>query len=197
VTLSDAKARGLSLTEVLALHHVPDDGLVFEESLDPAWVDQNLGIDKGLTAFFCQPGPTARLEVQPMGPMASRPPILVRGRTSASLRSTCVRCLAEVVLSLTVKIEQMLFSKTGEEAEDDDAVTTEELDEGAYSNEGIDLPNVLREAILLELAMNPTCEDETACDARTKALIDDVNAKNRPAVDPRWAVLEELMKKPS
>jgi uncharacterized protein len=197
VTLSEAKARGLSLTEILAIQHLPDDGLLFDEQLDPAWVDRTLGVTAGATGYFCQPGGSARLEVQPMGPMPTRPPILVRGRASTSLRSTCVRCLADVILNLTVRIEQTLFSKTGEEAESEEAATIEELDEGIYSNDGIDLPNVLREAILLELSMNPTCEDEPACDARTQQLIDDVNAKNRPAVDPRWARLEELKNKPS
>jgi uncharacterized metal-binding protein YceD (DUF177 family) len=90
----------------------------------------------------------------------------------------------------------MLFARSGDDGEADPAAM-DEMDEGVYSSEGVDLPNVLREAILLELSMNPTCADEPACDERTQKLIDDVNAKNRPAVDPRWAVLQELMKKPS
>src|SRR5688572_15407823 len=179
---------------MLALHLLPDDGLVFDESLDPAWVDENLGIAQGAPAFHCLPGSTARLEVQPMGPVATRPPILVRGRAEANLRSTCVRCLAEVSLTLGVQIEQMLFAHAGEDEESEEP-SPGEMDEGVYSSEGVDLPNVVREAILLELSMNPSCEDEAACDERTKQLIDDVNAKNRPAGDPRWAVLEELMKK--
>jgi uncharacterized metal-binding protein YceD (DUF177 family) len=192
VALLDAKVRGLSLTEILALHHLPDDGLVFEEPLDPTWVDAKLGIDQGLTGFHCEPGASARLEVQPMGPMATRPPILVRGKASADLRSTCVRCLAEVVLNVSVRIEQLLFPEapaTEEKGEEN----YEALDEGVYSHEGVDLPNVLREAILLELAMNPTCEDQPSCDARTEKLIEDVNAKNRPAIDPRWAPLKDLI----
>ena len=196
MALFDAKARGLSLTEILALHHLPDDGLVFDEPLDATWIDENLGIARGAPAFFGEPGSTARLEVQPMGAMPTRPPILVRGHADANLRSTCVRCLADVTLKVSVKIEQMLFSRTAEEGEADEAAM-DAMDDGVYSNEGVDLPNVLREAILLELAMNPTCADEATCDERTQKLIDDVNEKNRPAVDPRWAVLEELMKKPS
>ena len=194
MALFDAKARGLSLTEILALHHLPDDGLVFDEPLDPTWIDENLGIAGGAPAFLGEPGSTARLEVQPMGAMPTRPPILVRGQADANFRSTCVRCLAEVSLRVSVRIEQMLFARSDGDA---DSASMDEMDEGVYSNEGIDLPNVLREAILLELSMNPTCADEAACDERTKQLIDDVNEKNRPAVDPRWAVLQELMKKPS
>ncbi len=196
VTATDARSRGLTLTERLELHHLPDDGLLFEETLDPAWVDGQLGLDSGPTPFVCQEGPTARMEVQPMGAMATQPPILIRGRATARFRSTCVRCLAEVLLPVAVQFEQMLFSERTVARDADGTPVFAELDEGVYADDGVDLPNVLREGLLLEIAMNPTCEDETGCDARTRALIDDVNAKNRPAGDPRWAPLAAL-KKPS
>jgi uncharacterized metal-binding protein YceD (DUF177 family) len=193
--LLDAQQRGLTVTEVLELHHLPDDGLKFDESLDPTWVDGQLGIDKGPTSFHCQPGPNVRLEVQPMGSMTSSPPILIRGKANAELKSTCVRCLTEVRVRLSVQIEQLLFPESAQAESEEEAAASGEVDEGVYSRDGVDLPNVLREAMLLELAMNPTCEDEASCDVRTQALIDEVNAKHSPSLDPRWAALQELLKK--
>lgn len=192
MTMMDAKTRGLSLTDVLELRHIPDEGLTFDEALDPGWVDRQLDVGRAKpVGFTCEVGPKATLSVQPLGPMESRPPILVRGRATANLKSTCVRCLADVILSMSVPIEQTLFADRS--AEEEKEPSLEEMDEGVYTPEvGIDLPNVLREAILLDLAMNPTCEDVAACDQRTKDLIDEVNRANEPAVDPRWAVLQKL-----
>lgn len=192
MAMMDAKQRGLSLTEILELRHIPPEGLVFEEALDPAWVDRQLDVGRAKpVGFTCEMGPKATLSVEPLGPMETRPPILVRGRATADLRSTCVRCLADVVLPMSVEIEQTLFpDRTPDETAEP---TLEELDEGAYTPEvGVDLPNVLREAILLDLAMNPTCTDVEGCDRRTQALIDEVNRANQPAVDPRWAALQRL-----
>jgi uncharacterized metal-binding protein YceD (DUF177 family) len=71
----------------------------------------------------------------------------------------------------------------------------EQLEEGSYDQRGVDLPGIVREAILLALEMNPTCADEAACDARTAALIDEANrpfAEAEAAGDPRWAALRDL-----
>lgn len=177
----EASKRGLSLMELLELRHLPDDGLIFEEVLKAQWIDRQVQIE----GMSCEEGPTARLEVQPLGPIDSRPPILIRGVVRAGMRSTCVRCLSQMVLSMSIDIEQTLFRDREEE----------ELIEhdGSYDEAGVDLPNLLREAVLLDLSMHPTCQDEPACDKRTQALIDQANESHSLQADPRWAGLQALV----
>jgi uncharacterized protein len=189
--MTDARARGLSLMEVLELRHLTEDGLVFDEPLDPAWVDRQLG--GGPIPFTCRAGSKAHLEVQPMGPIESRPPILLRGSAAAALESTCVRCLEPVHVELTVQIEEMLFPEGRSDTPGE--IGPEAPDEGRYTGEGIDLANVLREALLLELTMNPVCDDKPACDRRTERLIDGVNTGSENGGDPRWAALRALKEK--
>jgi uncharacterized metal-binding protein YceD (DUF177 family) len=66
------------------------------------------------------------------------------------------------------------------------------LDEGVYDPRDLDLSETLREAILLDVSMNPTCADEPACSERTEALLREVNRSWEEASqrrDPRWAAL--------
>lgn len=78
----------------------------------------------------------------------------------------------------------------------EDVVAIEALDETGYVGETIDLPSVLEEALVLSMDLNPCCADEPACDARTQALLDEVNApaqQAETAPDPRWAALQQMI----
>lgn len=71
----------------------------------------------------------------------------------------------------------------------------DELDEGVYDGLRIPLPDLIRQALLIELPSDPACMDESACDLRTAALIEAANAEARassPDGDPRWAALRAL-----
>lgn len=193
---SAAQAGHLSVTEVLDLRFLPDDGLAFDEALEPAWLDAQLaGADIELKAEG--PG-AARLEVQPLGPVATQPPIRIMGEVTAPMTTACVRCLETVAQNLDAKLDLMIFAagtapERGAEDEDD-GLPAEALDEGSYDRNQIDLPAIVREALLLEIAMNPACEDEAACTVRTNALIQEANREAETAmVDDRWAPLRRLV----
>ncbi len=200
-----ASERQLTLTEPLELRYLPDEGLLFEESIPSAWVQSVLeppGSKKQPIEYKTTQEARARLEVMPIGEVSSTPPILLRGELSAVLNTDCVRCLQEVSPSTTVKVETTLpppepadkSAKKTEEAETIDP----SLDEDSYDGKSLDLPSLLGEALLLELNMNPACADEEACSQRTQALLDQVN---RPAegvmeskgIDPRWSALKNIL----
>ena len=72
----------------------------------------------------------------------------------------------------------------------------DDLGQGAYTPEGIDIPDFLREALLLAVTTHPTCLETAACDVRTQALLDSANRpfqEAEAAPDPRWAALKALM----
>jgi uncharacterized metal-binding protein YceD (DUF177 family) len=239
----DARNRQLSVTEVLELRFIPDEGLSFDEALAPEWLDRAIladETDERLEYHASEPG-RAQLEVQPLGAMASRPPIAVRGSVTVKLKTVCVRCLADVLGEARADLDLTLFpvdaqraqallagpasapaatppteaagrSKKGQarrgRGRDDGALedwsdlelpSLDALEEGSYDQRGVDLPALIREAMLLALDMNPTCEDEPACDARTAALLAEANRpfqEQESAGDPRWAALKGLMPGP-
>ena len=223
MTLVDAASRQLSLLEALELRLLPDDGVLFEEAVPVAWLAETLrlGLPKnGLRFEVTDPG-RARLEVQPLGPVDERPPIRVRGRLEAVVRTDCVRCLEQVHPALDADIDLTLLPGPAEAADapragrakrakidEDDRLEDwsgdafpdpDALGEAQYRGERLDLPQLLAEALLMALTTDPTCEDAgldlAGCDQRTAALIEAANRPVRDAeadVDPRWAALKNL-----
>ncbi|MGF1509221.1 MAG: DUF177 domain-containing protein [Myxococcota bacterium] len=185
---SDAQARNLTLLEPLRLRDIPSDPLRFSEALPAEWLRSSLPLDGAIQFRIAEDG-SADVTVSALGPVDQRPPIRVCGRLHADLQSDCVRCLDPVAVWLRLDLDQTLFSQ-------DVGQTTEP--EETYDGETIPLPDILREALTLELPMNPMCEDEGACDARTHALLERVNRPaeeamaRTPGADPRWAALAHL-----
>jgi uncharacterized protein len=200
-----ATGRRLTVTEVLDLRFLPDEGLHFDEPLERDWLDAQLeGVGSGQPAFHAVEGSagTANLDVEPLAPVASRPPIRVHGEVKAMVETTCVRCLEPVRQALEAKVDLTLFARgqepdRGPNAEDVEGLTKGELDEGTYDKNELDLPSLVREALLLEIAMNPACEDEDACSVRTNAMLEAANRAavdaTQSAVDERWAALRRLV----
>lgn len=190
--VSDAKRRNLSVLEPLNLLDIPEDGLEFDEALPEAWLDEQLCQDRGLE-FTVQAAGQAKVEIRALGPVDQRPPIRIRGRLDAPLRTSCVRCLDPVAVALRADVDFTLFAATSPEA-DQDA-------DGTYEGESVPVPELLREGLALELPMTPVCEDEPACDARTQVMLDAVNKPGEeamaqePEIDPRWEKLAALKKK--
>lgn len=195
----DAAPRRISVTEALDLRLLPDEGLSFEEILETSWIEAQLATqsDTEETAVHARSPGRADVRVEPLGPVVTRPPIRVRGHLDAPVTMTCVRCLAPVADDLVAELDLTLLpddhpvDDAGEDAGDEGV-----LDEGSYSGNTIDLPDLVREALLLELSMNPTCADEDACTERTAALLRRANEEAEGVViDDRWAALRELRAK--
>lgn len=188
-------ARGLSALDDLRLQDIPEEGLRFEEPLPRSWLTEHLASSHGLRWAPRAEG-TVDLEVTALGPVDRSPPVRVHGRASAAVETDCVRCLEAVHQDVQVPIDMTLFSST---EVGDPAARPEGADEGRYEGRTIPLPEIIREHLLLELDMNPVCTDADACDARTRALIDEANrpareaaAEDEGAIDPRWAALARL-----
>lgn len=197
---ASASQHQLRLEEPLDLRFLPDDGLHFDQTLDAEWILAQLREDQSHSGLSYEPsGPVqATLDVDPLGPVPTRPPITLRGRLLASLRTVCVRCQEDLESKVDAPIESTLFpAKDGPQP---DADAEHALDESSYVGDVVDLPGVVRETLLLALSMHPTCGDEAACDARTAELLAQVNGPAEAAVvkgpDPRWEALRHLVVPP-
>jgi uncharacterized protein len=101
--------------------------------------------------------------------------IVVRGAVRATWRGECSRCLRDLAQPLALHVDELFES---------DPVPGE-----TYPLEGheIDLDQLVRDAVLLELPLAPRCDSPCA----PTPTGDDADTDDAP-VDPRWAVLSEL-----
>src|SRR5215472_12075218 len=141
-----ATGRRLSVTEVLDLRFLPDEGLRFEEPLEAAWLDGQLqSLSAGQVGFRAAEGEagSAQLDVEPLAPVATRPPIRIHGAVKAGLMTTCVRCLERIRQDLEAHVDLTLFARGAEpdrpHGDDDEGLSRAELDEGTYDDNQIDL----------------------------------------------------------
>jgi len=126
--------------------------------------------------------------------------VFVKGNLSAELSFVCSRCLKKTVRPLDILLKwtflplkglRYMTNAAGEETE----LTDDDLDVSFYEGETIDLLDVAREAVDLDLAPYPTCEQrctgvwEQADEENSNGL----DESNR--VDPRWSGLLELTQK--
>lgn len=186
----------IPVTEVLDLRLLADEGLELDEPLARSWLDQQLGeLAVGDAQFHAVADGRARLEISPLRPVATRPPIRITGDVEAMIETDCVRCLQPIQQALAAELDLTLFA-SGDPAmggkDSDEELAPGELDEGTYEHNAIDLPSLVREAILLEVAMNPTCADEAGCTTRTERLLADANEAAARAVPDRWAALRGI-----
>ncbi len=169
-----AKDRNLSVLDSLELARLPPEGLNYVEALPAPWVAETIKpLDGAPEETAYQPTGAGHVDllVMPLGTIESRPPLQLTGRMTAPLEVACVRCLEQVQLEQSQTVDLVVFPDNKED---------EEPPESTYEGEKIDLGFVLREQLLLHLDPDPCCTEATACDARTEALLSQVN---QPADD--------------
>lgn len=135
----------------------------------------------------------------------TRRDVFVEAEIQVAVAYDCVRCLDPLELKLARTVRHLLvpgkreIAPAGEvslEAEvhaENDADADEDLD--AYEGDTIDLVALLREDILLELPMNPTCVEAQGAPCARWDQVLSASGGGTEEVDPRWAPLLELKKK--
>jgi uncharacterized protein len=101
--------------------------------------------------------------------------IVARGELHARWEGECSNCLRELAADLDVGVGELFEPHP--------------LDEDTYPIEGheIDLEQLVRDVVLLELPLAPTCETTGRAPCEP-----DVVAEEPPPPDPRWSALSEL-----
>ena len=108
--------------------------------------------------------------------------VLASGVAVVQLRGECARCLTEIEAEATVDLQE-LFLFPGTDPDDVEASRVE--------GELIDLEDVLRDAVVLELPFIPLCREDCAglCQQCGANLNDDPGHDHAGSADPRWAGL--------
>lgn len=117
----------------------------------------------------------------------------VRGTIDAMAGFECARCLTENERPIAMKLRWTLVPRTelsgGLSNDEEVGLTTDDLEVSFYEGEEIDLGDLVREALLLELDPAPRCGvDSCVFTTYTTASAEPADAP----VDPRWAPLAAL-----
>lgn len=134
-------------TFIINTKDVPLEGREYSFPVENQWIMENL-----LDFDIHQPvsGGKALIMVNPVGSK-----YYIKGNVNLSFSMTCVRCLREVPITLNVPIS-IIMIKWGE-GETVSSFRCDEVGIGRFTGNEIVLDEEIREAIILELPMNPTC----------------------------------------
>lgn len=99
--------------------------------------------------------------------------VRVLGAISASATVQCARCTVPVTVAISGPIDLAYAPVVVPEGghPEEKQLEEDELDLGFYTDGVLDLSDVLSEAVALELPIQVVCEDASACEERTAALL--------------------------
>lgn len=125
----------------IIISEIPDDGLdaEFEETV----------------TFDNVPSPVqAKLKIQKVGPE-----VVVSGNIMADVQLQCSRCLKDFKRDLSFPFEAVFHPVEQLKGEENHEIKAEELNMGFYSKDELDLTDLVKEQIMLNLPMKPLCND--------------------------------------
>lgn len=113
--------------------------------------------------------------------------VLATGRVSGSLVGECVRCLDPVEVEVDADFQELYYYDL------EDLTAPEREEASAVVEELVDVEPLARDALMLELPLQPLCEPDCPglCPQCGVALAEDPEHAHE-SVDPRWAALEAL-----
>lgn len=125
--------------------------------------------------------------------------VLVEGSVKMTTVLKCGRCLKEFTLPLDLNFREEYLPAEGPGAEGEQELTRKELDLSYYSNDELDLTEIVKEQILLAVPMKPLCSEKCQglCPSCGKDLNQGACGCSREEIDPRLAPLarfKELLK---
>lgn len=134
----------------------------------------------------------ARLQVSRIGEN-----VFVRGAITFDVRCVCGRCLAELKDSRRVDIHWTFLPVAAYQATygaDELELTSDDLDVSFYEGDTIDIADIVREALALDLDAYPVCPDGCAesvgwTDAAQEGESGEAAAGESEPLDPRWLPL--------
>ena len=113
--------------------------------------------------------------------------ILVRGEVRADISTFCGTCLKDIVIDVRSNVSTFLVPRTAfDKTREDMELTPEDLDREYYEGDTLTLDDLLGDALMLELPMNPRCRDN--CPGLPMMNVE----THGTTVDPRLAPLANI-----
>lgn len=120
--------------------------------------------------------------------------VVISGTIEADVELQCSRCLKDFRSTLTIPVNVMYNPVENLKGEDKHELKVDELDMGFYSGDEMDLLDLIKEQIMLNLPMKPLCNE--SCKGICLKCGTDLNADNctcsDSGIDPRLEVLKKF-----
>jgi uncharacterized protein len=122
--------------------------------------------------------------------------VVISGTIEGDLELQCSRCLKDFRSMLTIPVNVVYNPVEILKGEDKHELKVDELDMGFYSGDELDLLDLVKEQIILNLPMKPLCSE--SCKGICLKCGTDLNADTcsctDKGIDPRLEVLKKLLK---
>jgi uncharacterized metal-binding protein YceD (DUF177 family) len=181
----------------IPLHDLDALGKDFVFALDASWLNGQL---EG-TGVSGDPGSPGEVTVHAQ---RNGSEILVHGSAHARLIAECVRCLKGTPVDVSADLAA-LYAPRAPGADKDDEVDEEadidpdEPDREFYTGDQVEIDDLVRDYLLLELPMQPRCEPPCNLDIPDHMRAPEVGSSNKSlgerGLDPRLAPLQKLAQK--
>jgi uncharacterized protein len=118
----------------------------------------------------------------------------VRGKISARTETECNRCLQAVEMSLEFPFDAIFVTGENYTQEKEAELKADDLEVSVFEGDKIDLTELVREQILLNLPAQAFCREDCQglcqkCGANLNLI--DCNCEEKE-IDPRWSKLQNL-----
>lgn len=166
----------------------------FAEAFPPGMID--FGPDLRQKSALLTQG-RAQLIEERHGRHESLKDIRIAGHLTTTVELDCARCL-EPATQKVARDFDLLYRPQGSDAgKSEVSVTVAEAEVGYYEGEGLQLEEVLREQVLLDLPLKAICRDgcKGLCPHCGVNLNNGECSCGEPLDDPRWAALKDLRSK--
>ncbi|NOZ25724.1 MAG: DUF177 domain-containing protein [Nitrospirae bacterium] len=135
---------------------------------------------------------TARLRIERRGNE-----VVIQGEIHGRIALQCSRCLINFHRDLSLSVDLQYHPASEVAREETYEVPREEIDIGFYSNDELDITQVVREQLILSLPMKALCDEE--CKGLCPVCGADMNLQRceckYESVDPRLEGLRKLLSK--
>jgi uncharacterized protein len=116
--------------------------------------------------------------------------LVLRGRATAAVRLECSRCCEPVMVRVEVPLSEEFSARSGAEGAQEPTIDVEEPERAAFQDNILDLTELVRQNILIQLPIQPLCNEDCAgicrrCGANLNAGPCACDAAPRAAAPPR------------
>jgi len=132
------------------IKEIGDDGLVVDLPITEAWLAEEC---PGVEATLTRKGLRLRGTLTTTGD-----DVFLRGTVSGEMKSTCVRCLEEAKLPVSIPMLTTFVEESDEDEEEEDA--NDDLDVATFDGDAIDLAPEIRDQLMLTLPLHPLCRED-------------------------------------
>ena len=178
MTSGDTKKRSQNSAVTIEVADLEREPLVVDTPLPLEWLTERM------TACEYDAAPlnaSVKLNVS-----SSCAGIWIKGRVFSNVKTQCGTCAKDIVIGIESMINSYLLPRSAmQEEHEATELTPEELEREYYDGETVTLDELLGDAVMLELPMNPKCE--SAC--RGLEAFSEQSVSAVPSIDPRLAPL--------